>query len=55
MRAAKRALRVGRVAPALERLDQAIRIYLESVASSGDAAEGIAAFLAKRAPAWSHR
>jgi len=55
LRAAKRALRAGRAPAALERLDEAIRIYREAVASSRDAAEGIAAFLEKRAPSWSHR
>ncbi len=55
LRAAKRALRAGRTAPALERLDESIQIYRQAVASSRDAAEGIAAFLEKRSPAWSHR
>lgn len=55
LRAAKRALRAGRVPAALERLDEAIQIYREAIASSQDAAEGVAAFLEKRAPAWSHR
>jgi cyclohexa-1,5-dienecarbonyl-CoA hydratase len=43
-------------APAvLKRLDAAIAIYRTTIGPSRDAGEGIAAFLAKRAPVWSHR
>jgi enoyl-CoA hydratase/carnithine racemase len=39
---------------ALDRLDAAMAIYVESVGRSADAAEGISAFLEKREPAWRH-
>jgi enoyl-CoA hydratase/carnithine racemase len=54
LRAAKRAWRAGRAEVALDRLDAAMAIYVESVGRSADAAEGIAAFLEKREPAWRH-
>jgi cyclohexa-1,5-dienecarbonyl-CoA hydratase len=54
LRAAKRAWRVGRADVALDRLDGAIAVYMETVGRSADAAEGIAAFLEKRQPAWRH-
>jgi len=52
--AAKRAWRAGRAEVALDRLDAAMAAYIESVGRSADAAEGIAAFLEKRQPAWRH-
>lgn len=54
LRAAKRAWRAGRAEVALDRLDAAMAVYIESVGRSADAAEGIAAFLEKRQPAWRH-
>jgi cyclohexa-1,5-dienecarbonyl-CoA hydratase len=54
LRSAKRAWRAGRTETALDRLDAAMAIYVESVGRSADAAEGISAFLEKREPAWRH-
>lgn len=54
LRSAKRAWRSGRAEAALDRLDAAMAVYVESVGRSADAAEGIAAFLEKRQPAWRH-
>jgi cyclohexa-1,5-dienecarbonyl-CoA hydratase len=54
LRSAKRAWRAGRAEVALDRLDAAMAVYVESVGRSADAAEGIAAFLEKRQPAWRH-
>ncbi len=56
LRAAKRALRT----PERERaeraaLDAARRAYAEDLMRTADATEGLTAFLAKRAPVWSHR
>jgi enoyl-CoA hydratase/carnithine racemase len=50
-----RATRAQRAPALLQRLDAAIAIYRAEVGPSRDAAEGIDAFLEKRAPAWSHR
>lgn len=55
LRAIKTVMRSGRDDRVLARLDECIRIYHEQVAWSRDASEGIAAFLEKRAPTWSHR
>ncbi len=55
LRAIKSVMRRGRDERVLLRLDESIRIYHEQVAWSRDASEGIAAFLEKRAPRWSHR
>lgn len=38
----------------IEHLDEAERIYLDELMSVGDAHEGVAAFLEKRAPRWAH-
>lgn len=38
----------------LERLEQAERVYLDELMSLSDAHEGIAAFIEKRSPEWSH-
>lgn len=54
LRAIKSVMRSGRDERVLARLDESIRIYHEQVAWSRDASEGIAAFLEKRAPRWSH-
>jgi cyclohexa-1,5-dienecarbonyl-CoA hydratase len=48
------ATRGSRTRSTLERLDGAIETYLSRVGPSRDAAEGIDAFVQKRAPAWSH-
>jgi enoyl-CoA hydratase/carnithine racemase len=55
LRAVTAATRGQRAATILQRLDAAIAIYRASIAPSHDAAEGIRAFLEKRAPVWSHR
>ena len=55
LHAIKSVMRSGRDERVLARLDECIRIYHERVAFSRDASEGIAAFLEKRAPTWSHR
>lgn len=55
LRALIAASRRQRAAAALQRLDAAIAIYQRTVGPSRDAAEGIAAFLEKRAPLWNHR
>lgn len=52
-RAAKRALRAGVAPTARAALREALRIYRDELALSPDAAEGIAAFVEKRAPRWS--
>jgi cyclohexa-1,5-dienecarbonyl-CoA hydratase len=52
-RAAKRALRAGVAPAARAAMQEALRIYRDELASSPDAAEGIAAFVEKRAPRWS--
>jgi enoyl-CoA hydratase/carnithine racemase len=52
-RAAKRALRAGVAPAARAALREALRIYRDDLAFSPDAAEGVAAFLEKRAPRWS--
>lgn len=54
LRFAVHALRAGfhaRFFPALDRVE---RLYLDDLMRSSDAKEGIAAFLAKRAPHWTH-
>ena len=55
LHALTRATRAQRAPALLQRLDAAIAIYRADVGPSRDAAEGIDAFLEKRAPAWSHR
>jgi cyclohexa-1,5-dienecarbonyl-CoA hydratase len=51
----KRAIAAGRRLPWREALDEAERLYLGELAGTHDMNEGIAAFLARRAPAWRHR
>jgi cyclohexa-1,5-dienecarbonyl-CoA hydratase len=55
LRALTGATRIQRAPAILQRLDAALATYRATLGSSHDAAEGIAAFLEKRAPAWSHR
>jgi cyclohexa-1,5-dienecarbonyl-CoA hydratase len=55
LRALISATRKARSGAILKRLDEAIGIYKRLVGTSGDAREGIEAFLQKRPPAWSHR
>jgi enoyl-CoA hydratase/carnithine racemase len=55
LRALTAATRIQRAPAILQRLDAALATYRAALGSSRDAAEGIAAFLEKRAPAWSHR
>ena len=54
-RLAKRAVRAGDERPLGGAIAEAERLYLRELAASADMAEGIAAFLAKRAPIWQHR
>jgi cyclohexa-1,5-dienecarbonyl-CoA hydratase len=53
LRLCKRALAYG-AAPWLERLEPVERLYLQDLMSTADANEGVAAFLARRAPVWRH-
>jgi len=50
-----RATRGARAAETMGRIDRAIEVYKDVIAPSGDAQEGIDAFVQKRKPAWSHR
>lgn len=52
LRLAKRAVREGEEVPFDGALERAERIYLDDLMREPDAHEGIAAFLAKRSPAW---
>lgn len=52
LRLAKRAVTAGSDAGFAEALDRAERLYLTDLLRDPDAHEGIAAFLAKRPPAW---
>ena len=54
LRALAAASRIQRAPAILQRLDAALATYKATLGSSRDAAEGISAFLEKRAPAWSH-
>jgi len=53
--AAKRALAAGLERPFDEAVAATEAIYIEEIGPSEDMAEGVAAFLAKRAPRWRHR
>ena len=55
LRVAKRALRRGATGDALGALDAVERIYLDELMKTDDAKEGVAAYLAKRPPAWKNR
>jgi cyclohexa-1,5-dienecarbonyl-CoA hydratase len=54
VRMAKRATVTPNRGEILAHLDEAERIYLNELMDIGDAHEGIAAFLEKRAPQWAH-
>jgi cyclohexa-1,5-dienecarbonyl-CoA hydratase len=49
------AARAPRVRELRQRLAEVERLYLDRLMNTRDANEGLAAFLAKRAPAWEHR
>ena len=55
LRQAKRALRAGRGRAADDAHRELHRIYMEELMPTADAREGLAAFLEKRNPSWSHR
>jgi cyclohexa-1,5-dienecarbonyl-CoA hydratase len=55
LRHAAAAARMGLVAHVRARLPELERLYLEDLMRTEDAAEGIAAFLARRAPSWTDR
>ncbi|MEO1366877.1 MAG: enoyl-CoA hydratase-related protein, partial [Acidobacteriota bacterium] len=57
LRLTKKAIRLGQARARLldEALDASERLYLEELAQTADMEEGVAAFLAKRPPAWTHR
>jgi len=55
LREARHALRRGAEGPLPEALKEVERIYLEDLMKTHDAAEGIASFVEKRLPVWSHR
>ena len=54
VRALMTATRIERAPAILQRIDSAISSYKTLIGPSRDAMEGVAAFLEKRAPAWSH-
>ncbi|MBM4108042.1 MAG: enoyl-CoA hydratase/isomerase family protein [Phycisphaerae bacterium] len=54
VRAGKRATLIAARPRIAEHLDRAERAYLDELMKLSDAHEGIAAFLGKRAPAWTH-
>ena len=51
----QKALRRGATGDALGALDAVERIYLDELMKTDDAKEGVAAYLAKRPPAWKNR
>lgn len=55
VRLTKRAVRMGRDLPFTEALDATERLYLDELCHTEDMAEGLQAFLDKRAPSWRHR
>jgi enoyl-CoA hydratase/carnithine racemase len=54
VRLAKKATTIGSRQRTLAHLDKAEELYLNDLMSLSDAHEGIAAFMEKRAPEWSH-
>lgn len=56
LRHAKRAWKLAGAARTMaEAVDAVERVYLDELVGTSDAAEGLAAFLEKRKPVWSHR
>ena len=55
LRVAKRMLRAGERDARTAALADAERLYVEALMQTGDATEGLTAFLEKRKPVWSHR
>jgi len=49
------AVRAPLVADVRRRLDELVRLYVDTLMKTRDANEGIAAFLARRQPRWEHR
>lgn len=54
-RLTKRAIRAGQSQPFAEALAQCEQIYLDELTETADMHEGLAAFMEKRHPTWSHR
>jgi cyclohexa-1,5-dienecarbonyl-CoA hydratase len=54
LRFAKKAFRLAQAADFEERLARVERLYLEELIHTGDATEGLNAFLEKRKPEWQH-
>jgi cyclohexa-1,5-dienecarbonyl-CoA hydratase len=55
VRLIKRAVTAGATLPWAEALAETERLYCEDLAATSDMQEGLAAFLARRRPAWQHR
>jgi cyclohexa-1,5-dienecarbonyl-CoA hydratase len=55
LRLALRAVRGPRLHEVRGRLDELTRLYVDTLMTTRDANEGIAAFLARRSPQWEHR
>ena len=53
LREAKKAMRAGR-GDLGTRMDAVTRIYLDDLMATADATEGLASFMEKRQPEWSH-
>ena len=55
LRTAKRMLRAGERAARTAAFAEAERLYVQDLMQTGDAVEGLTAFLEKRKPVWSHQ
>src|SRR5262249_19712123 len=55
LRAAKRALRIGRPQPTPDEIAAAEALYLDDLLHDANAIEGLRAFMEKRAPRWDGR